>query len=281
MESKKPLISIVIPCFNDALYVKQSVNSALAQSYQFIEVIVVDDGSNPETKKVLKEIEPQITKLITQENKGQSSARNIGINFSKGEYILVLDSDDFLEPALCEKAVNLLLQNDQVVLVTCEAKLLYQNGSFDFYSPNGGGIPNFMYRNEALGTSMFRKTDWKKCGGYDENMRLGLEDWEFFIRLLKKNGGCAQVIKEPLYNYRKRVDSTTSIANKNKYQLLEYIFVKHKDIYVQDYENFVKKILEISINLETQKQNIYKKRDYKLGHFLLKPIRFLKSIIHK
>ena len=70
----KPLISIVIPCYNDWQYVEQAVNSALNQTYPNKEVIVVDDGSNKKTKLVLKTIEPRITKLITQENQGQSTA---------------------------------------------------------------------------------------------------------------------------------------------------------------------------------------------------------------
>jgi glycosyltransferase involved in cell wall biosynthesis len=68
---KNILVSIVIPCYNDAQYIEQAVNSALDQTYPNIEVIVVDDGSDIETKAVLKKLECKITKLITQENQGQ------------------------------------------------------------------------------------------------------------------------------------------------------------------------------------------------------------------
>lgn len=68
LNNSKPVISIVIPCYNDVQYIEQSVSSALNQTYSQIEVIVVDDGSNIETKKVLKKNEPNITKLISQEN---------------------------------------------------------------------------------------------------------------------------------------------------------------------------------------------------------------------
>ncbi|MDD3722641.1 MAG: glycosyltransferase family A protein [Lutibacter sp.] len=99
-------ISIIIPCYNDAQYIEQSVLSALNQTYQNKEVIVVDDGSNAETKAVLKKLAPQITKLITQENQGQSTARNVGIKEAKGEYILVLDSDDFFKKQLDENKLG-------------------------------------------------------------------------------------------------------------------------------------------------------------------------------
>ena len=114
MKMMIPLISIIIPCYNDEKFIKQSVFSALKQEYSNIEVIVVDDGSNKETKKVLKEIEPMITKLITQSNQGQSKARNVGINYAKGDYILVLDSDDFFEPSFCAKAIKLFLNKKMI-----------------------------------------------------------------------------------------------------------------------------------------------------------------------
>ena len=94
---KTKLVSIIIPCYNDWQFVEQAVDSVLKQTYSNIEIIVVDDGSDSETKTVLKRIEPKITKLIAQENQGQSVARNVGIQESKGQYILTLDSDDFFE----------------------------------------------------------------------------------------------------------------------------------------------------------------------------------------
>jgi glycosyltransferase involved in cell wall biosynthesis len=196
------LISIIIPCYNDWQYIEQAVNSALNQTYPNKEVIIVDDGSNAKTKEILKRLEPKITKLITQENQGQSKARNVGIEASKGGYILVLDSDDFFEPSFSEKAIQVFINKKSVKLVTCQANLLFEDGSSRIFTPKGGTIADFILNNNALGTSMFKKEDWRMCGGYDEEMRNGFEDWEFFIRILKK-GGIAEVIQEPLYNYRK------------------------------------------------------------------------------
>ncbi len=271
------LISIIIPCYNDAEYIEQAVLSALNQTYTNTEVIVVDDGSNAETKVVLKKLEPKITKLITQDNKGQSTARNVGIKDAKGEYILILDSDDFFEPTFCEKAIPVFLKNNEIKIVTCEANLLFMDGSKEVYKPKGGSISNFIYSNGALGTSLFKKEDWQNCGGYDESMRKGFEDWEFFIRLLK-NGGIAEVINEPLYNYRKRTDSTTSKANTIKYDLQHYIFTKHKELYIDDFDNFVAKLLENTSKLEKQIEKNFKKIDFQIGNKILKPFRFIKSI---
>ncbi len=265
--NNKDLISIIIPCYNDAQYIEQSVLSALGQTYQNKEVIIVDDGSNIETKAILKKLEPQITKLITQENQGQSTARNIGIREAKGDYILALDSDDYVEPTFCEKAVAVLSKNENTKIVTCQANLLFEDGSTTIFTPNGGHIADFLYRNNALGTSLFMKNDWESCGGYDQSMKQGFEDWEFFIRILK-SGGKADVIHEPLYNYRKRKDSTTFSANKIKYELLFYIFIKHKELFIEDYENFVQFLLEKIKSEEKIKLKYIKKSDNKLLNYL-------------
>jgi len=278
MTKTLPLISIIIPCYNDAQYIEQAVNSALNQSYPNKEVIVVDDGSNNETKAILKKIEPKITKLITQENKGQSTARNLGIREAKGLYILILDSDDYFEPTFCEKAIVLFQQNETVKIVTCQANLIFDNAKSYVFTPGGGTIANFLLINGALGTSMFKKTDWETCGGYDESMRQGFEDWEFFIRLLK-NDGIVEVIQEPLYNYRKRKDSTTSAANKKKHELLNYIYTKHKDLYKAHFELFVNHLLGRIESEELEKIKNTQRLEFKIGKRVLHPFRWIKKIL--
>lgn len=273
----KGLISIIIPCFNDKEFIEQSVNSSLNQSYPIIEVILVDDGSNPETKIILKKLEEKITKLITQENQGQSAARNAGIKVAKGDYIFVLDSDDFVEPTFCEKAYNLLNSIPEIKIVSCNASLIYDNQPTEIFKPAGGTIEEFLFKNAVLGTSMFRKSDWENTGGYDESMRNGWEDWEFFIRLLKSSGK-AIVIDEPLYNYRKRSHSTTATANEIKYKLYSYIINKHTDLYVHYFEDTVCFLLNLA---EKNKLNEFKRLnsiDYKIGNSFLKPFRFIKQL---
>ncbi|RTZ08645.1 glycosyltransferase family A protein [Flavobacterium sp. GSP6] len=272
------LVSIIIPCYNDAQYILQSVNSALNQTYPNKEVIVVDDGSNAETKAVLKKLAPKITKLITQENQGQSTARNVGIKEAKGEYILVLDSDDYFEPTFCEKAIEIILKNKEIKLVTCQANLFFDDGSSYVFIPKGGSIANFLYINDALGTSMFKKEDWLSCGCYDENMRLGYEDWEFFIRLLK-TGGEVEVIQEPLYNYRKRDNTTSSKSKKIKYDLLRYIYIKHKESYVSDFDVFVSQLLFKIEREEIEKIKNTKRLEFQIGKAILSPLRRIKRLL--
>jgi glycosyltransferase involved in cell wall biosynthesis len=91
-----PLVSVVIPCYNQAHYLPESINSVLAQTYPRIEIVVVDDGSTDDTKEVAASY-PSV-KYVYKKNGGLSSARNAGIDNSSGDYLLFLDSDDWLLP---------------------------------------------------------------------------------------------------------------------------------------------------------------------------------------
>lgn len=271
------LISIIIPCYNDAQYIEQAVNSALNQTYTNKEVIVIDDGSNFETKTVLKKLEPKITKLITQENKGQSTARNVGIREAKGNYILVLDSDDFFEPNFCEEAVAVIKSNLDVKIVTSHLRRFTDERTLDVFVPSGGDITTFVLHNGATGSAMFRKSDALALGGYDEQMRKGFEDWEFYIRLLA-SGGNAKVLPKLYLNYRVRNNSTTSRANKVKEELLSYIYIKNKAVFLKHIDIYVISLLQKIDREEKEKIKIYNRIDYKVGSLILKPFRFIKSL---
>lgn len=271
------VVSIVIPCYNDAKYIEQSVYSALNQTYPNKEVIVVDDGSNEETKAVLKKLEPKITKLITQENQGQSTARNVGIREAEGDYILVLDSDDYFEPAFCEKAIAVFLENNNLKIVTCNINRMIGTHIVDIFSPYGGDLKNFLINNCAAGSAMFKKKDWVNINGYDQKMNNGFEDWEFYIRLVK-DGGIAFVLPETLFNYRIRENSTTVKANKIKYDLLKYIYSKHQELYKLHFNSFVNHLLSRIEREELEKIKNTQRLEFKIGQFILKPLRYIKSL---
>ncbi len=267
------LLSIVIPCYNDYLYIEQAIDSVLAQTWPHKEIIVVDDGSNEQTRTKLRSLETKIDKLISQENGGVSAARNMGVQAAAGEFILVLDSDDFFNPEFCEKAIAVFKIDKEVKLVTC-----YSNW-FDVietrvFKPDGGKIKDCLLNNVAMGSAMFKKQDWDLVGGYDEKMILGYEDWEFYLRLLKA-GGKTAVIPEVLFNYRNKKKSRNKKANLAKYQLLEYIYIKHADVYKEHFNFFIHEWLESNRKSEAFKQQVMNSLDYKIGNKLLKPFRLL------
>lgn len=273
----KDKISIIIPCYNDAEFIEKAVQSALNQTYPNKEIIVIDDGSDAKTKQVLKTLEPQIDCLITQENKGQSTARNRGIKAASGTLIMTLDSDDYFEPEFCKKAVA-VLKDTAVRLVTCQALLHFETEPNRIFEPKGGKLTDFLFSSSALGSAMYAKADWKRINGYDENMRMGWEDWEFYIRLMQLGGRC-EVIPEPLFHYRKRENTTTARANKNRGALWEYIMLKHKYLYLANYENLIH-FFVTKIEQEEFEKNKNKRRiEFKIGECILRPIRFVKKIL--
>lgn len=273
----KGKISIVITCYNDEAFIEKAIQSAIDQTYRNTEIIVVDDGSNSQTKQVLNIWENKVDLLITQENKGVSVARNIGITAAKGEYILVLDGDDYFEPSFCERAFRIFKEKSEVKLVTCYARWFRNEKDFQIFKPNGGELKDYLIRSCAIGNSLFRKKDWLSCGGYDEKMNRGWEDWEFFIRL-HGEGGITYVIPEVLFHYRKRSDSKTSIANFHKYDLLEYIYLKNAYLYIQNFDTGIKALINKLKQEQREKERFFLKPDFKIGHFILKPFRLLKSL---
>ncbi len=267
------LLSIVIPCFNDYSHIATSVNSALKQTWVNKEIIVVDDGSDDGTKRVLNTFKPNSVKIITQSNQGPSAARNRGIEAANGKYILVLDSDDYFEPEFSRKAIKVFLKDSDVKIVTCYSRWFDDRTSRIFKS-EGGTIKDVLISNVAMGSSMFRKQDWQLVGGYDKKMDRGYEDWEFYMRLLK-SGGKAEVIPEILFNYRNKNNSRNKKANRNKHEILEYIYLKHSDIYKEHFDFFIHQWLKSIRKSEAFKQQVMDSIDYKIGHKLLKPLRLL------
>jgi len=111
-----PLVSIIITTYNHANYLSKAIQSALNQTYQSCEVIVIDDGSTDNTKEVIENF-PDVV-YFYQSNKGLAIARNTGLNLSKGKFILFLDADDWLYPRAIEINLKYLLKNDKLAFVS-------------------------------------------------------------------------------------------------------------------------------------------------------------------
>jgi glycosyltransferase involved in cell wall biosynthesis len=181
----KPLVSVIVPCYKQAEYLPAAIDSALAQTYAPIEVIVVNDGSPDDTEKVALSYGERIV-YISRPNGGLSAARNTGISRACGRYFKFLDSDDHLHSEQIAWQVESLAGREDSVALT--ATRLYRDGSPDEYLDH---IP----RATALLPDLFGDYDWgapmawlfpaslvRRVGGFDESLRFS-EDWEFFARL--------------------------------------------------------------------------------------------------
>lgn len=201
MTMKSPLVSVVIPTYARSQYICRAINSVLNQTYQNIEIIVVDDnGENTDnqlaTCKMLKPyIEKQQIRYIAHKtNQNGSAARNTGIFNAKGEYICLLDDDDEFFPDKVEKQVQVLNQldgswagvfcNSINRIVTSEGKI-YEYLNKVKYSANY--YEDFLSCRANFGSSslMLRKSVCLEIDGFDTSFQRH-QDWEFIVRILRK-----------------------------------------------------------------------------------------------
>lgn len=203
--SEAPLVSVVIPCFNDKpQHLEECLKSVLSQSYANLEIFVVDDGSTePETIEALRTL-PGSVNLITSNNRGPSAARNLGIASSSGVFILPLDADDWISPgfiaatvAVAERySVEIAYPDVQEFGVSSRLK----------QPPSVVTLSDLSRTNKIAACAMFRRGRWEEVGGYDESMRRGFEDYELWVRLLR-DGGTARKAPSAVLYYRQRGNS--------------------------------------------------------------------------
>jgi glycosyltransferase EpsH len=142
------IISIIIPVYNtEDKYLRKCLNSVVEQSYQDIQVIIVDDGSKNEARKICDEYAQQfpIFKLLHIENQGVSNARNIGIKEASGEYLMFLDADDWLDVNLCSNLVKYLNNNTPDVIVFNYSKVIG-----DIIIPSPVNLTNYSFKPSEM-----------------------------------------------------------------------------------------------------------------------------------
>ncbi len=125
----KKLVSIVVPVYNVKDYLKKCLDSIIGQTYRRIEIILVDDGSNDGSEKIVDDYSKTDNRIVVihKENGGLSSARNVGIDMAKGDYITFVDSDDFVDSNMIEKMLKEAVDRS-ADLVICNRIYYYENG---------------------------------------------------------------------------------------------------------------------------------------------------------
>lgn len=171
-------ISVIITAYNYGKYLDECIQSVLNQSYRADEIIVVDDESTDNTKEIISKYP---VKYIWQKNKGLSGARNTGIREATSEYIMCLDADDILRPDAIKEHLKIADKNS-----IAQCGLMYFGTQVATFRPQGATIETMLKANTVYCNSVFPKEAWKISGGYDESetMRLGLEDWLFWVEIM-------------------------------------------------------------------------------------------------
>jgi glycosyltransferase involved in cell wall biosynthesis len=213
-----PLVSVIIPAYNAERFIERTITSVRSQTFQNIEVLVVDDGSQDRTAEIVKTIAEQDRRviLLQQPNSGVSAARNLAIQKSKGELIAPIDADDIWYPQNLEKQVQRTIES------AASVGLVY-SWSIDINEsdlPSGefrasrieGEVYTTLLCHDFIGNAssvLIRRACLEKVGGYDCNLKdqngQGCEDWELYLRIAEHYE--FRVVPEFLVGYRKLPNS--------------------------------------------------------------------------
>lgn len=256
-----PEVSVIIPVYNAEKFIKKTIESVLNQTYKDYEIIIIDDGSTDNSKKILDEFKDKV-RYFKQANSGVSSARNMAIKEAAGKYIALLDQDDIWYPEKLEKQISFIKENpnvgmvygdcyyiddkDKVIYRVFEDQKYYQGKIFEnLVIDNFVPIPTVLIKKEVL----------DKTGLFLENYSYA-EEYELFIRIAKDYDiGC---INEVLAGYR--VHDTNLSKNIDK-SLQEDIRVKEDAL-----QKYAKQIEPIKNKVKRKLAGYY----YEFGRFYQK-----------
>src|SRR5215218_3667934 len=185
-------VSVVIPCYNQAHFLPEAIQSVLTQSYTDFELIVVDDGSQDDTAEVTSRYaeEDSRVRLIEQQNRGLAGARNRGLAQSVGEYVVFLDSDDRLLDEALEVGVRELHAHPECAFVSGQFEAIAADGS-PFWRPyeppveRDGYVMLLQYCFGMPAVVMYRRWVFEEVGGFDGSVDAAA-DWDLYLRIARR-----------------------------------------------------------------------------------------------
>lgn len=232
-EAPALLVSVVIPCFRQAGLLSEAVLSVVDQTFAGWEIVIVNDGSPDDTSAVARSLAARHPdrriRLIEKPNGGLSSARNAGVRAAAGKYILPLDADDKIESTMLAELVPLLEARPELGFVYGHIRH-FGDRTDEYPLPDFDRDTLVLKDNIVCVCSLFRKPAWEQVGGYNEAMREGYEDWDFWISLVER-GWLGFCVHKPLFLYRKHGRSMLSGANEKRQRLIARIMLNHPRMY--------------------------------------------------
>lgn len=225
-----PRISVLVPCFDDGEWIDEAIGSVRAQTLQDFEIVVVDDGSTDrKTLERLAAIERAGITVLHTANRGLPAARNHAARHASGSIFCALDADDRLAPTWFERGLAVLDSRPDVAFVS---HWLEAFGDEHWtWSPSSCDLPALLARNTVNGAALVRRSAFESIGGYDETMRDGCEDWDFWLRLVER-GSSGAIVPEVLFYYRRRTGSMSrTMTSEGRAAPIEALVTRHEDQY--------------------------------------------------
>lgn len=241
----EPRVAVVVPCYQQARFLPEAVRSVVAQTERGWELVIVDDGSPDDTAIVAAELiaahPEQTIRLLRQPNAGLGLARNAGIAATSARYILPLDADDALEPAMLERAADALDADPAAGFAYADALFFgedvrhYRTGPFD--------RTRLAFNNTLMAHSLIRRDALLAVGGYAGRDTLdGFEDWDLWLGLVER-GWHGHYLAEPLVRYRRRNASMLAIVRRDDLALRARIILRHQRLYPPGFVHWARRYL--------------------------------------
>lgn len=292
---KEILVTVIVPCYNVEKYIEKGLNSLINQTLKDIEIIVINDGSNDNTLKILNDFKKndKRIRIIDKKNEGVSAARNIGLKEAKGKYICFMDSDDWLEKDFLEKMYNKISENDYD-MVACDTYAIYPNKKKYIKSNINDNQDEKKLMIDAytvIWNKIYKKEIIKDI--YFDNSISFCEDVLFLYEVYLKVKRVGS-IHEPLYNYLQREKSLTYTYNEIIYDLIKsidkvvdyYEINNYLDKYYQEIEysyvrylfaTFIKRLSKTKNKIEFKKGCNFVKNKVKEKFPYYKKNKYLKN----
>jgi len=191
IKNSTPLISVIIPVYNGEKTIRKTINSVLNQTYQNLEIIVINDGSLDLTLNVVYSIKDSRLKVFSYENSGVSTSRNRGIERASGQFISFLDADDIWTPEKLEQQLKALQANPQVSVACSWVDYIDENGDFfrhgNHITMNGNVYEQMLIQNilENGSNPLIRRQALINVGKFDQSLKFA-EDWDMWLRLASR-----------------------------------------------------------------------------------------------
>lgn len=260
MQREEPLVSVLIPCYNHEKFVKDCLDSILAQDYPSYEVVLCDDASKDDSVRMVREAKPLFDEreirfvfLEHKENQGFTKTLNCTLREAKGKYVKIISSDDMMKPDYMKEMVKLLEDNAHLKFAFCNCTRVREQAGYPveeeflmtdlleeipdcknnvaerIYVDNFIPAPSLLYRREIL----------EEVGGYDE--KIGIEDLEMSLRILQKYPQGAGCLQKSLIYYRVNENSMSSAAKTKGGLKRTYYMLSNSVAIAKKYKHHVSK----------------------------------------
>ena len=228
MGQQKQIVTVVVPNYNHARFLPERLDSVLKQTYEKLRVILMDDCSTDDSRRIMDRYAQQDTRIqlvYNEQNSGSTFKQwNTGISLASGEYIWIAESDDAAEPTFLEKLVSCLDSNPDAGLAYCQSSIIDEEGrpggpafisedglgTQDFCLPGNFLVKNYMPINNIIpnaSAALMRRTVLAEVGAAPEDMRLA-GDWMFWVRYMLRTNVC--YVAEPLNLFRSHSQTVRS-----------------------------------------------------------------------